>query len=81
MPVSSKSNAHKVHIDPMKVKEAISKIYEITKKNADNEVFRLEYDKKPIRYEYIDAHNLNSFDKRAPRKIKLTREEESFEEF
>jgi hypothetical protein len=81
LPVSSKSNAHKVHIDPLKVKEAISKIYEITKKNADNEVFRLEYDKKPIRYEYIDAQNINSFDKRGSRKIRLTREEESFEEF
>lgn len=77
------SDAHKVHIDPLKVKEAISKIYEITKKNnADSEVvFRLDYDKKPIRYEYIDAQNINSFDKRGPKKIKLTREEDSLEGF
>ena len=77
------SDPHKVHIDPLKVKEAISKIYEITKKNnADSEVvFRLDYDKKPIRYEYIDAQNINSFDKRGSKKIKLTREEDSLEGF
>ena len=52
----------------MKVKEAISKIYEITKKNEGEEAnaqpFKLEYDKKPIKYEYIDAEKITSYDRK-----------------
>jgi hypothetical protein len=72
---ASGNNNHRIHIDPVKVREAISKIYEITKKNEDDheggaegntntQPFKLEYDKKPIKYEYIDAHNINSYDRK-----------------
>ena len=62
-----------IHIDPLKVKEAISKIYEITKKN-DEEGFSLNYDKKPIRYEYIDAEKMTTYDRKAAGRIKLKRD-------
>ena len=69
---------HKIHIDPGKVKDAIAKIYEITKKNDDHD-FRLDYDKKPIQYEYIDANKMTTYDRKAMGRARINRDMDSNE--
>ncbi len=75
---SSGFNNHRIHIDQTKVKEAISKIYEITKKNEGKqgeEKFKLEYDKKPIKYDYIDPEKITSYDRKELGRGKMRKEE------
>ena len=64
----------------MKVKDAISKIYEITKKNDDHE-FRLDYDKKPIRYDYIDPEKMTTYDRKVMGRSRVNHDADSNESF